>query len=61
MIRPTLPDIPDDLNGIIFRTKDGQIGTLMRPTIICSESKYWILGPEDYGKRGSYLQEVKND
>lgn len=29
----TLPDIPDDLNGIIFRTKDGRIGTLMRPTI----------------------------
>lgn len=33
MSRPALPAIPDDLNGIIFRTKDGRIGTLMRPTI----------------------------
>lgn len=33
MDRPELPTIPSDLNAIIFRTKDGEIGTLMRENI----------------------------
>lgn len=33
MDRPELPTIPSDLNGIIFRTREGEIGTLMRENI----------------------------
>lgn len=33
MDRPELPTIPSDLNGIIFRTRNGEIGTLMRENI----------------------------
>jgi hypothetical protein len=33
MNRPELPTIPSDLNGIIFKTQDGEMGTLMRENI----------------------------